>query len=760
MPSLTQHCRTFLTVVLCLVLATACQWRGSATGPQLSSNGLRLFNHHIIDLHPPGGSDCCTDVASLGDIDADGDMDVIIGSENATGPGLVWYEYPTWQRHDIATGQFSTDMQAIDFDRDGDVDIVVADVDSGIAWFENSPGAAGWKRHALAPGYVHDLVVADINQDGIDDIVTADKNRVVLVLIGPDRQPTNIEVIIEQAGEGLDVADLDADGDNDILYSNLWFEQDNGADDTRWLQHPIAPSWPADTRILARDINADGQLDVVLSVSEGEGPLSWFESTDGRSDQDWREHRISTGSLTGVHSLQVIDVDGDGDIDILAAEMHTSDNRRIQVFLNEKLKWKPVELARHGSHNMVAGDVDNDGDIDLVGKNYGGENRFVEYWENRATDLAHIPDRAWRAGTAHWTYQPISTSRPESDQQKFGLLVRDLNDDGLDDVIAGGTIFHNAGTDLQAAWQESALPPGTDAIYVTEYAENGWHSIIAVTENSLIQLRASDESGKQWNVTPLGALPAGRTQGWAVSQPDQNNERHLFFTRETFLYRLDMLNSTAENWNLTMVQSGVQEEGVAIADLDGDLDDDILVVAESGRQMLWLENLANGDVQPHKLGASLRWIDRLAIADINGDGRNDIIFTEESRDADYNTRVAWLEAPENPRSEPWATHLIVVLRSANSLTVTDLDNDGDADIVVAEHTDFRPDSVVTDNFTGVFYNSGNGQWLPEIIEIGPHSSHLGAKMLRASSNHADSVISAGWMQSCCIHRWVRDTPPN
>ena len=133
-------------------------------------------------------------------------------------------------------------------------------------------------------------------------------------------------------------------------------------------------------------MNKDGRPDVVLTVSEGKGPLSWFESPADPKTGIWVEHPVENGTLEGAHSLQVADFDGDGELDILTAEMHTSLEKRVLVYLNRKGAFEPRVPARTGSHNMRAGDIDGDGDIDIVGKNYGGPGRVIEMWENQTSD--------------------------------------------------------------------------------------------------------------------------------------------------------------------------------------------------------------------------------------------------------------------------------------------------------------------------------------------------------------------------------------
>lgn len=769
-----------------LIFATPGSGGRALAAPLVNAGGKQLFLHHMIDANPPGGFECCTDVIALGDIDGDGWLDVVVGAENAgrsglvwddpstwkpqtvkrwvksavgagdtSRAGLVWYQYPTWQRHDIAEGEFTTDGVVADFDGDGDADIVVGDIATGLTWFEQtSAGGREWRRHLLAPGYVHDLRVADVTGDDRADVVVVDKRRVAIVERGADGAAPTLHVILDRKGEGLAIVDLDGDGDLDILYSNVWLERTADAAGG-WTVRDIAPSWPVDTRIQAVDMNGDGRLDVVLSASEGEGRLAWFEAPAPGSGDAWIERRISDEVLVGAHSLRVADFDLDGDQDVMVAEMHTSPGKRILVFRNDSDGWRRLDLATHGSHNMAAGDVDGDGDIDLVGKNYGGPGRFVEYWENRSADLRLTPAALSARDRSAWRYEPIDSARPAEDRQKFGLLSADMNGDGHADVVAGGTLYVNPGAAGSNSWSRVTIGPAADTIHITDFGINGWRSVVAVTDRAVLHVTPDDAAGTAWSGVEVGELPEGRTQGWAAGARRPDGTRDLFFTRATTLFRLGMPAGPDGSWSLERVREGVQEEAVALGDLDGDGDDDLAFIDGSGRQIIWLETVAGQPGVAHRLGASLRWFDRLELADINGDGRTDIVFAEETGNADYNGRVGWLEAPGNPRDGQWRSHTIVVLRSANSLGVADMDGDGAPDVIVAEHTDFRDESIVTENFTGVFLNRGNGRWMLDVVEIGPHSSHLGAKPADLDGDGVNEILSVGWAQSCCVHRWVR-----
>ena len=89
------------------------------------------FEHVVIDRDNPRDPHCKT----LADIDGDGYPDAVVAS-SAGGAGLFWYDARAgWKKWRIAPGNFTTDMQAADIDRDGDLDLVIPN--SRLRWFEN-----------------------------------------------------------------------------------------------------------------------------------------------------------------------------------------------------------------------------------------------------------------------------------------------------------------------------------------------------------------------------------------------------------------------------------------------------------------------------------------------------------------------------------------------------------------------------------------------------------------------------------------------
>lgn len=719
--------------------------------PSLTLLGAIPFKHVVIDERPPGGDDCCTDVAALGDINGDGYLDVLIGSEHANSDGLVWYAYPEWSRYPIADGDFSTDGEVADVDGDGDADVVVSSSALiSILWYENKGDPTrkeNWQPHLIGVGFAHDLAVGDIDGDGRVDVVIKQLGEGSLKWFQApvDRTTAWAERVVEQFdGEGVDLGDIDGDGDLDIASSHVWYENLSSAGD-QWQKHEIVSDWRPDTRTIIADINQDGRQDIVLSSSEHRERLAWFENPD------WTEHRVARGTFYGVHSLEVADFDNDGAPDIFMAEVHRSWMKQILVFRNQGQgsAWERVPLGMTGSHNARAGDIDQDGDIDIVGKNYAGASRPLDLWQNMTIDAE--ARRVWR-------YHALDESRPDSQYGKMGLVFADANQDGHTDVVAGSYLYLNPGGDLQAQWMRVELPEDIDVYFATNVDGDEQSDLIGISNNRLLWIEAIDNQATSWQVHPVGTVPEGRTQGYLLAQIAPGDKPELVFTRSHNLFYVEIpaTNPEQTEWPQVPVTWDNEEEGVAAGDIDGDGDLDLAAQASDGHHAIWLENPGDGSYgwPRHVIAGSDQWLDRIALVDLNGDGRLDLVETQETQDRNFNAQIFWLEGPADPKNEPWPRHYVDVLRSANSLDWGDMDGDGDLDIIAAEHTDMRRRSIVLDNLTLWYENQENGaRWIPHLVEIGRHSSHLGARAFDLDGDGDLDIVSPAWRQYRQLHLW-------
>jgi hypothetical protein len=372
------------------------------------------FVHHFGDRNLEGRNLGQTDLAEF---DRDGDLDFVTGEQRGR---IFWYEYQTadqWVRHDLgADSPSDVGGAALDVNGDGWVDFV-----AGGAWYENpkTPRDQPFIRHVFDPGLqaVHDLILGDVDGDGRADVLTmSDQNDVRWYRISDNPQAAWSSTHIGQpVHSGISLGDIDADGDKDVVRSNVWFEND--ARGQKWTMHKMTEPWGASeppfavnaTQTATIDLNRDGRLDVV--ICDGENPnskIAWLEAPADPRGGAWMMHSLPRGddaARGALHSLIVADFDRDGDADIFTVEMERFPGARPpRWFIWENIdgKGKLIERvildANLGGHEAVAGDVDGDGDLDLCAKPWearranasGGASHF-DFLENVSTVPASTP---------------------------------------------------------------------------------------------------------------------------------------------------------------------------------------------------------------------------------------------------------------------------------------------------------------------------------------------------------------------------------
>ena len=179
--------------------------------------------------------------------------------------------------------------------------------------------------------------------------------------------------------EQLTAADLNRDGRTDLVLGTRWLRNlPNG-----FVLDTIDADSASPDRNRVADIDGDGWPDVVVGFEaiSVPGPLRWYRNP-GQGGPDWGRHEID--SVVGPMSLDLGDLDLDGDVDVVVGEHNLEDPASARLLIYENLgagkMWRQHVAYTGDEHHDGAQllDADADGDLDIVSIGWG-HNRVVLY---------------------------------------------------------------------------------------------------------------------------------------------------------------------------------------------------------------------------------------------------------------------------------------------------------------------------------------------------------------------------------------------
>ncbi|HEX4131275.1 MAG TPA: FG-GAP-like repeat-containing protein [Pirellulales bacterium] len=356
----------------------------------IAAAGEPSFVRHDVDL------EATLSAASAMDVNHDGRLDIVTGA--------AWYEAPTWKKHKVRDVEFIRGRYEdyanlpIDVNGDGWQDFLIANYRSEkVAWVEN-PGTAGgaWTEHVIErPGNSETGRLFDIDGDGQGDLLPNGKNfaawwefkRGSGSISADGVRWTRHDLPEELQGHGIGFGDVNGDGRGDVVGANGWAEAPVDRRAGRWTWHAeFKLDKGASVPIVVMDVDGDGDSDLVWGRGHRTG-LWWSEQELGDDKtRSWQNHAIDT-SWAQPHTVEAADIDGDGNLEIVTGKRYLAhdgnDPGEWDVLCLYWYKFEPSTktFLRHvisergnGSFDVDPKivDLDGDGDLDILAPGRSG----------------------------------------------------------------------------------------------------------------------------------------------------------------------------------------------------------------------------------------------------------------------------------------------------------------------------------------------------------------------------------------------------
>ncbi|MEQ9391498.1 MAG: FG-GAP-like repeat-containing protein [Balneola sp.] len=576
----------------------------------------------------------------------------------------------------------ATDLHAADVDGDGDIDLMSASSsDDKIAWYEND-GSENFTERIVSTNAdgAYSVFAADVDGDGDIDLMSASvsDDKIAWYENNGASDPSFTERVVSTTAivaREIYAVDVDGDGDIDLLSASTndhkiaWYEND-GAANPSFTEHVVTTNADGAKGVYAGDVDGDGYIDILSASSY---KIAWYEN-DGASDPSFTERVVST-NVDGAFSVYAGDIDGDGDLDLMSASY---EDGKIAWYENDgasdpSFTERVVSTNADGATDVLAGDIDGDGDLDLMSASVSDDK--IAWYENDG------------AANPSFTERAVSTSADKA----ISVFTSDVDGDGDLDVISASL------EDNKIAWYENTLP----APAITQI-----QPLTGISETSVTIYGSGFDASTANNTVSFTPTKGGtpKTATVTAASATKLTVTVPLITGDNYTLSVKRAsdNTTASSPDLFAVSTGGGDFGavesservvstnadqawsVFSADVDGDGDLDLMSASVTDDKIAWYENdgANNPSFTEQVISTTANGAQSVYAADVDGDGDIDLLSASNSDD-----KIAWYE--NDGAADPAFTERVVSTSANFALSVfaTDVDGDGDIDILSASQFD-------------------------------------------------------------------------
>lgn len=495
-------------------------------------------------------------------------------------------------------------------------------------------------------------------------------------------QYQSIAIIGDAVGiEAIEIADLDGDGDNDIISVSsgdnklAWYENLDGSG-TMGPQRVIDLMHEAPILVTAADLDGDQDMDLLVA-DWGEGDYVWYENQHG----DFAEvHEIPEGEFT--RSQAVADLDGDDDLDILIGR--DSFNGEVVWFENvngegDFSTMHVIEQVTDGSRIVLTGDIDGDMDEDI----------FII---DNAVSTVTPSDFGWYENLdGAGTFGAFNSF--EGIRSDYNFLA-DFEGDGDLDFFAEGksddfVVYPNTDGDGTFGDPVSVAERSVSPVSMGDVDSDGDLDIVAYdpARGTLFYENLGDERGIVAEPVALEELAdSEHDYHWYIADMNGDDRADLIWYQEetnaiAWQANLGGFGTFGNPTVFVTLSDAIDPYTVASGDFDGDGDQDVFSGSATDMKAAWYENLdGKGNFgEQHVLADDLFLIWASKTADLDNDNDIDIIVGA-------GIEIVWFENADGKGTFNRHT-LTSDVRGTASLDVADVDSDEDLDVLSASFND-------------------------------------------------------------------------